>query len=236
MIFKRTSELGLLRHIEYPPFDLADLAFIFAAGGLIGTVYETLLMFALTGEWQCRTGSATLPFNYVYGLGALVIFLVMRRMKNSFRIFVLGMFLGGALEYFLSVFQEYALGISSWDYSDKPLNIGGRTTVKYMFVWGALCFFAVRLIFPALLRLLHRLPARVRQTIAAVIAVAVLLDALITLVAVGRYVGRSVAAVPVSSDLTAFDTLPSGSPSFFDKIFNDDFMRIHFPSMTFKGK
>lgn len=213
-----------LIHIQpMPKHDFYDLVYLFVTGGVLGTVYEVLQFLLLHGLLEDRRGSILTPVNYVYGLGALSIFLVMYRLKKPMPIFVLGTVLGGIVEYGLSIFQEYVLGSRSWDYSSRPLNINGRTTIPYMLIWGALCYLAMRFVFPALFRLIHKIPSRVRKRIAVVLLVLLAVDLVITLSAVVRYSQRA-SGIFFDNELT----------NLIDRIFNDSYMRIHFPNMVLK--
>lgn len=217
-IKERTRQLMNIQPM--PEHDIFDLLYIFVAGGLIGTVYEVLLILVLHGVLEDRSGSILTPFNYVYGLGALSIFLVMYRLKKPLPIFALGTVLGGVVEYGLSLLQEYVLGSRSWDYSARPLNINGRTTIPYMLVWGLLCYLAMRFVFPALLRLIHRIPAKIRKRISTAILLLLLMDAVISILAILRYSQRA-NGVYADNWLTEL----------IDRIFHDAFMQRHFPNM-----
>ena len=46
-----------------PEHDIFDLLYIFVVGGLIGTVYEVLLILVLHGVLEDRSGSILTPFN-----------------------------------------------------------------------------------------------------------------------------------------------------------------------------
>lgn len=210
-----------LTHIQpMPEHDIFDLLYIFVVGGLLGTVYEVLLILVLHGVLEDRSGSILTPFNYVYGLGALSIFPVMYRLKKPLPIFAWGAALGGVVEYGFSLFQEYVLGSRSWDYSARPLNINGRTTIPYMLVWGILCYLAMRFVFPALLKLIHRIPAKIRKRIAVALLVFLLIDAVISILAILRYSQRA-SGVYVDNRLM----------NLIDRIFHDAFMQRHFPNM-----
>lgn len=204
-----------------PAHDLYDLIYIFFVGGLLGTCYEVLQYLLIHGLLEDRRGSILTPINYVYGLGALSIFLVMYRFKKPLPILAWGTVLGGVVEYGLSVLQEYVLGSRSWDYSARPLNINGRTTVPYMLVWGILCYLAMRFVFPALLRLIHKIPTKIRKRLAAALLALLIVDSILTLLAVVRYSQR---ASDVFYDNVLIDLI--------DNLFNDGFMQRHFPNMV----
>ena len=140
-----------------------DFIYIFCIGGLLGTVYEVVLTLCTKGVWEDRSGSILTPCNYVYGIGAVIIALILYQNKNNLSLFIQGIFLGGAIEFILSFLQEAFLGCRSWDYSDRLMNIGGRTTIPYMLVWGILCFWVVRIVFPFVLTKIRSIPLNVRQ-------------------------------------------------------------------------
>ena len=125
---------------------------LFVVGCVFGTYWEEIMnlvkSFWMTGTpvWESRRGLVYGPFSPVYGIGAVLIYLVFYLTKvKGWMCFVGGAVFGGALEYFLSLLQEWIFGTRSWDYSGRLLDIGGRTTVPYMIVWGGLVYIIVRL-------------------------------------------------------------------------------------------
>lgn len=223
MAWMKGENRKLIQIQPMPTHDFYDLIYIFVVGGLLGTIYEVLLTLALHGVLEDRSGSILTPFNYVYGVGALSIFLVMYKLKNPLSILALGTILGGVVEYGLSLFQEYILGSRSWDYSARPLNINGRTTIPYMLVWGVLCYLAMRFVFPALLKYIHKIPTSVRKWLGLALLAVILIDAVISLLAIVRYSQRA-KGVFFDNSLMAL----------IDSIFDDQFMRRHFPNMTLR--
>lgn len=200
--------------------DTYDLVYLFMVGGLVGTVYELILIFVIHGVIEDRSGSIITPFNYVYGLGAVIIFFVFRKSIQGETTFIIGALLGGVVEYVLSLGLEIIFGVRSWDYSARFLNIQGRTTIPYMLVWGVLCLIATHFLFPALIHLLHKIPEHVRKGIAIVFLAVICLDAVLTVEAVARYAQRA--------DGVFYDSMLA---QWLDYTFNDGFMKLHFPNM-----
>lgn len=144
-----------------------QIILIFAIGCIFGTYYEEIitlwknLLNTGTLEWFSRRGLVYGPFSPVYGLGAVGIYLLFYRTRTDWqRCFVGGALLGGIFEYVLSLLQEWIFGTRSWDYSDRFLDIGGRTTIPYMLFWGLLVVLAVHWLFPMLERAYQRLEGR----------------------------------------------------------------------------
>lgn len=212
-----------MNDIKTKKYDIYDVVYIFAMGGLFGTVFESIETLIRRGTFQDRSGSVFTPFNYVYGIGAVLIFLVLYQIRNLYILVLAGSILGGAVEFVLSWMQEMFLGSISWNYSHKFMNIGGRTTIPIMLGWGFLCLIAIRFIFPQYLALIHRIPDRLLKTINIVLITLICFDAVITLSAVLRYTQR-MKNIYYENSISQI----------IDKLFNDSYMKIHFPNMRIR--
>lgn len=169
----------------------------FAIGCIFGTYYEELITlfknFMGTGQliWESRRGLVYGPFSPIYGMGAVGIYLLFYRRKRNWQAsFFGGALLGGAFEYFLSWLQEMVFGTRSWDYTGRPLNIGGRTTVIYMVFWGLLVFLVADLLCPWLDKLYHKVKPQAMNMFCTVLAVFLLFDITVSVLAVGRQAMR----------------------------------------------
>lgn len=196
---------------------------VYLLGGLVGTVWETALNFLDGNGFVYCNGSLFTPFNFVYGFGAVVIFLLMQNQTSLLKVYLLGFFGGGAVEYFLSFLEEKLLGTRSWNYEDYFLNINGRTTVPYMAVWGFLCVSVVFLIFKPLNVLLDKLPAKPMFLFALVAAGFIAFDLAATVAVILRYAERHAG----KAGLLKIAKL-------IDRIYNDAYMKRHFPNMKFE--
>ena len=83
---------------------------------------------------------------------------------------------------------------------------------------------AVYALFPAFLRLIHRMPERVRKQVAVFLLVILIADVAVTATAAVRYSQRA-----------AGMTAQSGWTNIVDNLFDDAFMRLHFPNMRVAG-
>lgn len=195
---------------------------IYLLGGLVGTLWETILNLARGDGFVFCNGSLFTPFNFVYGTGALVIIIGLRNQTKIWQVFVIGMAGGGAVEYILSFLEETLIGSRSWDYSNHLLNINGRTTIPYMVFWGILCVAVIFLVYRPLDILLDAIPQKVMQIIAIVLSVIVIIDLILTLCTLMRYASRSGG----SEALTFIGRL-------CDRFCGDEFMKLRFPQMKF---
>ena len=192
---------------------------VFAIGCIFGTYYEELLtlwknFWASGGEliWQSRRGLVYGPFSPVYGMGAVGIYLFFYRRKMNWQACLFGgALLGGAFEYVLSVLQEWLFGTRSWNYSDRILDIGGRTTVPYMIFWGILVLWAAKWLFPLLEKAYRRLEGKKMNIFCTVLATFLAFD-----------IAMSLGASLRQAERRAGDPADTGIEEFFDKHFSDE--------------
>lgn len=204
------------------------LFFIFLIGSVIGTIYEDLLIYCRTlmqtgeGVWMLHRGVIYGPFNVVYGLGAAtMIWLLLRKKYDNWQIFFYAALLGGVVEYLISFLQEFFTHTTSWDYSNLPLNINGRTTIPIMLVWGVMGLVLVKVIYPWVSRLIEKIPQRIGNAIYITLIVFMVLNMLVSWTAILRQTLRH-------SNVPAFTPLGR----FYDEYYNDKYLEHYFPNMV----
>lgn len=218
----KTNNVDSSMKLEKGKMDFSKIVFIYMLGGLVGTLWETILNLCRGRGFVFCNGSIFTPFNFVYGVGAIVIIVCLRTQTKWWQVYLIGAFGGGAVEYILSFLEEKILGTRSWDYSKKLLNINGRTTLIYMAFWGLLCLAIMFLVYKPLMKGMDMIPPETMKIIAIVMAVIILLDLTITVSTLLRYAARNAGR----SALT-----PIGD--FIDRVCNDAFMNRRFPAMRF---
>lgn len=133
---------------------------LFFAGAFLGDITETIFCRITTGVWMSRSSVVWGPFSIVWGLAIASVTAMLYKYRNrSDRfLFLAGTFLGGAYEYFCSVFTEMVFGTVFWDYSDIPFNLGGRINLLYCFFWGIAAVVWFKCCYPFLSRMIEKLP------------------------------------------------------------------------------
>lgn len=171
---------------------LDKLIWVFLVSSLLGDVIETLYCYVVGGEWMSRSSVLYGPFSIVWGLGAVVLTMVLSKFaeKSDRYIFLIGALIGGVYEYACSLFTELVLGTVFWDYSWMPFNIGGRTNLLYMGFWGILSVFWIKLCYPKMSDLIEKLPALQGKVITWVLVAFMICNALISAAAMIRYTER----------------------------------------------
>ncbi len=212
--------------------NIYKVMWVFMLGCFIGVVFETLFVYFMGGVWVRRSGVLYGPFNQVYGFGAVAFTLLLYRFrkKNAFMIFLASAALGALFEYACSWIEQLVFGSVSWEYSDMPANIGGRTNLYYAVGWGVLGMLFIIHFWPWLSEMIERIPNtfgnRIRaKTITLVLFIALALDMLFSGAAVFRAGQRA-------------DGIPANEPvaQFFDTYFPDEVMREKYPDMEFVGR
>lgn len=171
---------------------LDKLIWVFLVSALLGDIIETLYCRAVGGEWMSRSSVIYGPFSIVWGIGAVVLTIVLSKFaeKPDRYIFLIGALIGGVYEYGCSLFTEIFLGTVFWDYSWMPFNIGGRTNLLYMGFWGILSVVWIKFIYPKMSSMIEKLPALQGKVITWVLVVFMICNALISAMAMVRYTQR----------------------------------------------
>lgn len=115
---------------------LIKIFWIFILGCIIGFIVETFVAFVQEGQLASRKGLIYGPFTPVYGVGILIYYFFIPKIKNKKMIFFYSMIIGGITEYLCSYLQEQCFGTVSWDYQNLWFNIHGRTSLLHCTYWG----------------------------------------------------------------------------------------------------
>ena len=192
---------------------------LYVIGCMIGVYYEEVLTVCRTGEWLSRQGIIYGPFNPVYGLGFLAFtVLLCRNLKRKWWLtYIYSCFIGGAAEVITSLISEYVFKVNAWDYSDKFLNIMGRTTIPFMLFWGLGGLIFVKFVYPGLSKLIELIPKRIGNLIMPTFLIFVLLSHVISYSALFRY-GTRAEGQPASNAIEAV----------LDKYYDDDLMKQYY--------
>ncbi len=200
------------------------LLLICFVGSFAGVVVELLWCLARNGYLESRSGLVYGPFNLLYGAGAVLMSLALYRYRNrgGWLSFLVGMAVGSVLEYVCSWGQELVLGSRSWDYSAMPLNINGRICLLYSIFWGVLGVLWIKDLYPRMAKWILKLPDRAGKILTWVCTIFLIVNALVTAVAVGRW----------SQRIDGVEA-PNAFWEFVDERFPNERMERIFANMTF---
>lgn len=202
---------------------------IFVLGSFLGVIYEEIIGFIkyhhLYGiwKWETRQGVIYGPFNPLYG--ASIAFLIMflgRRKRHPAKTFLYGALLGGAIEYIISYLMEIVLGLASWDYHNRPLNINGRTTILYMLFWGLAILILIHFIYPYLSKLIEKIPKKIGDVLVKFFVIFMTFNMVVSWTALARQALRHQGYKPFTI-----------VGEIYDKIYPDEYLKKKFANMKF---
>lgn len=209
----------------YIRLDFFNLFWIFVVAAFLGDIMESIVHVTIVdpGHWQDRAGLMFGQFSPIYGFGALLMTLFLNRFykSNIILIFFASAIIGGAFEYFVSWWMQFTYGAVAWNYTGQFLSIGGRTCGWAMGCWGLLGIAWIKILLPALLWLIDRIPWNWRYIVTAVAAIFMAVDCIMTLMALDCWYER-LAGHPIDTPIQHF----------FDQYFNNEWMADRFQSMS----
>lgn len=133
---------------------------LFLIYSFIGWTFEVFLTFVKEHKYINR-GFLVGPIVPIWGTGAIMITLILKRQDGIFNLVVSSAFIGTALEYVVNVLMEKIFKARWWDYSHLPFNINGRVWLgsSVLFGIGGAC--TIYIFNPFFIGILERLSIKV---------------------------------------------------------------------------
>ena len=137
------------------------------------------------------------PFCAIYGIGAIVIIILLQYFKKNYNtLFIGGCLVGSILEYIISWIGEVILNVKWWDYSNMPLNLNGRICLMYSLFWGFLSLYLMISLNPKIDKLIDWIKSkfniRVIKLITTLLIIFMILDFFITSYAIMCFMVRMI--------------------------------------------
>ncbi|AFU70761.1 hypothetical protein BA20089_08635 [Bifidobacterium asteroides DSM 20089] len=208
----------------YVELNVFNVFWLFVVGCVGGLIVEEIYHLIFYNVWQDRAGLIWGPFSPIYGFGVVVLTMCLNRLwhANAVLVFFASAVIGGTFEAFVSWFMQVAFGIIAWNYSNDWLPLfGGRTSGKYMVFWGLAGLIWLRELLPRILKFINLIPWKWRYALTAVALVLMLIDIVVTLMALDCWYGR-VAGLPQTSPVARF----------FGEHFDNAVMKQRFQTMS----
>lgn len=204
-------------------FNFYKLFWVFVLGSIIGCAVETIFVLVLRGGYECRASLIYGPFNIIYGIGALTLYVGLYKINRNKKhhIFIFGAVAGTIVEFISSWVQEMAFGTVSWDYSHLPLNIGGRVCLLFGVFWGVLALVWAMFLQPGFDKLIAKIPNTIGKPATWIFCVFFIFNIAVSAVAVNRWQQR----MEGISATTAFSMV-------LDQFFPDSLMEHNFGEMV----
>ena len=197
---------------------------IFVLFSVMGFAFESFANLIEFGHFHNRQGLLYLPFSQIYGIGAVIIIITTRWMKNRsvFFLYIFCCIFGAFFEYVFSYIEEIWLHSTTWDYSTMPFNIGGRTNLLFALAWGFVGVAIVKWLYPLSMRILSVLRGKKAIVLTWVIFIGLSSDIILSSAMVHRQYERMQNIQPSN----IFD-------EFLDKNFPESVVEKTYPSLRF---
>lgn len=182
-----------LKRITLPEgITFTHVFYLFIICAFVGALIEIVYCRFSMHRWMSRSSIIFGQFSFVWGFAIVLITLLFYRFKNksNFTLFILGTILGGAYEYFCSVYTEVVYGTIFWDYSKIPFNLNGRINLLFCFFWGFATIVVVRYVISFLIKEINKIPKKIFKPLAVFLFIFLLLDLGVSEIAMRRYKSR----------------------------------------------
>ncbi len=148
---------------------LRKLIIYFFVYAFIGWTLETIYAFLLKGKFVNR-GFLIGPLCPIYGFGAVILILLLGKSKGKpGKEFLISVIAFTIFEYMVSYILEAIFGLRWWDYSKDFLNLQGRVSLAYSFIWGAMGIILIEIIHPYISKKLQKIERHINKNIQRII-------------------------------------------------------------------
>lgn len=215
---------------------------------ILGYIIEVIFGALTKGVIESRQSFLYGPFCAIYGLGAVIMIIFLQYFsKNNHTLFVGGFIIGSIVEYLVSLIGELILNVKWWDYSDMPLNIGGRICVAFSLFWGLLGVYLMRVINPRVDKLIDKIKTKFNmkflKVFTSIIILFLLFECILTGFALNLFLIRMVIIndIDVNNKEMAqkiYDDVCSNQKlsEFINKYWGDEKMLKTFPNLKIEQK
>lgn len=172
--------------------ELIIIFWLFIIGSVLGYIFEMIVVLFQKGYFESRQGLIYGPFTPVYGIGAVIYYLILNNVKtrDKVKIFFITMLLGGITEYLCSFIQEKAFGTISWDYSYLMFNINGRTSLLHCTYWGIAGILYITYIEPLLQKIALKIDKISLKVVTVIFSILMIFNISISCIAADRQLDR----------------------------------------------
>lgn len=215
---------------------------------IIGFLIETVFGILTKGVIESRQGFLYGPFCPIYGLGAVIMILSLKKFtQNNYLLFFMGTLVGGAVEYLVSLIGEIIFNTKWWDYSDQIFNINGRVCLSFSLFWGLLAIYLMKHLNPIIDKLIAKIKGkasiRTLKILLIIISVFLLFDMIITCVGLKVFYSRLIYTYDLNVEnkayyIESYEELMENKNVYeiSNKLFSNQFMLRTFPNLKIEMK
>ena len=154
---------------------------IFVVGCIVGWIYEELF-YLLDDHILCNRGFLYGPYLPVYGIGAIVLTPILRKLKkNPLLVFLSAMIITGIVEYVIGQLMWNVYHEMWWDYTGLFLNIGGFVCLRSVLTFAIGGLMLVYIVDPLVVHFVSKISAKKCKLLVLSIGVIFIIDLVFTL-------------------------------------------------------
>jgi len=129
---------------------MLECIYFFIIGAFAGWILECIFKM-ISGHTDKTPGILNTPFCILYGLGTVVLSLIINRITNNFiLLFILCMIVLTIMEYTTFVLLKTIYGVKLWDYSDMRFKLDEKVCLEFSLIWGLLGALYIKFLLPIL--------------------------------------------------------------------------------------
>lgn len=168
-----------------------------------GWIYESSFC-SIKAHKLTNRGFLIGPLLPLYGFGGTIVYVFLRPLApHPSLLYLGGMLLATAIEYFTSWGMEKLFHAQWWDYSNDPYNYEGRIALVPSMFWGFLSLLAFDFLQPALSSIIHSFPRQTGLILLTVVTVIVAADLIYTLITTINFRNQLEALYRIRNELVA---------------------------------
>lgn len=157
---------------------------LFVMYSIVGWLMEITLAAVCLRKFVNR-GVLAGPYLPIYGVGCMLILLLVERFKDKPWVLVLfSMLICSVLEYVTSFLLEVIFNTRWWDYSNSLINLNGRICLETTALFGILGALIVYVVNPLFLKLIDKLSVKTINILFYSLASIMLIDAVMSFMSV----------------------------------------------------
>lgn len=164
-------------------YSFQQICIFFMVYAVIGWCVEVIYATTKHGTFVNR-GFLNGPLCPIYGVGALIVILILTPISSNILILYAGsVLLASALEFLTGFVLEKIFNRKWWDYSHEPFNLMGYICLRFSLLWGAACVFIMKVIQPLVLQISGLIPQLAQHSVLGCFYTLFIADNIITVAA-----------------------------------------------------
>jgi len=131
---------------------MLECIYFFIIGAFAGWLLECVFKF-VAKDFRRTPGILNTPFCILYGLGTVVLSLVVNRVTdNVIILFILSMVVLSVMEYATFVLLKKIYNVQLWNYDNMTFNLNEKVCLEFSLIWGLLGALYIKYLLPVLSR------------------------------------------------------------------------------------